>query len=426
MIVYVLSNQGKPVMPCRPVIARLLVKQGKAKVKRRTPFTIKLTYELEHEYTQELQIGLDTGSGAFGTVVTNDQDEVLYMSQVHLRNDIKKRMTQRRRYRRTRRHRKCRYRPVRFNNRKSSTRKGRLCPTLISKLHAHVREVQAIGKVLPISLDLLTIESGTFDTHAIKNPQVLTNHWLYQKGERYGYENIKSYVRARDQHTCQLCKGKSQDPHLECHHLVPKTAGGTDIPANLIVLCQTCHDQVHNGSKRLSTRTIKASISRNVQATQMNVLRSQLKQLFPQAQETLGCITKIDRERIGLPKTHYFDAAIIASQGKVVTFKQSYILIKRCVPAGDYQQRKGKRSERPVPRVKIRGFKKYDKVCYQGQEFFIKGRMSTGYAVLMNIHGTKQDLDHIPKMSEMTRLSARKSVVVTSEVLGQLFNSSPS
>ncbi|MFX0093219.1 MAG: RNA-guided endonuclease IscB, partial [Candidatus Hodarchaeota archaeon] len=365
MMVYVLNKQGRPLMPTRPVIARLLLKQGKAKVKRRTPFTIKLTYELEEEYTQELYIGLDTGSGVLGAAVTNDQQEVLYMSQVLLRNDIKKKMTQRRQYRRTRRHRKCRYRPKRFSNRKASIRQRRLPPTLTSKLHAHVREIESIGQILPISLANLMIEGGTFDPHAIKNPKVLINHWLYQKGEMYGYENLKSYVRARDQHTCQLCKGKSHDPRLECHHIIPRTEGGTDIPANLITLCKQCHKEVHDGLKKLSPHTIKVSISRNVQATQMNVLRSQLNHLFPQARETFGCITKIDRERIGLPKTHYFDAVVIASRGQVVTFKQSSLLFKRCVPDGDHQQRKGKRSERPVPRVKIRGFKKYDKVRYQ-------------------------------------------------------------
>jgi hypothetical protein len=414
MMVYVLNKQGRPLMPCQPVIARLLLKQGKAKMKRRTPLTIKLTYELAEEYTQELHLGLDTGSGTFGAAVTTNQDEVLYMSQIQLRNDIKKKMDQRRQYRRTRRSRKCRYRPKRFDNRKASTRKGRLPPTLTSKVQAHAREIRFISKILPISLTDLTIEGGTFDPHAIKDPKVLTNNWLYQKGEMYGYENVKSYVRARDKHTCQLCKGKSQDPRLECHHLIPRTEGGTNIPQNLIVLCKTCHDQVHDGSKTLSPRTIKTSISRNIQATQMNVLRSQLKQRFPQAQETLGCITKIDRERIGLLKTHYFDAVVIASRGKAVIFKQSYVFFKKCVPAGDYRQRKGKRSERPVPRIKIRGFRKYDKVRYQGQEYFIKGRMSTGYAILMNIHGVKQIFDHTPKMSRMVRLNARKSCLIAS------------
>ncbi|MFX0065655.1 MAG: RNA-guided endonuclease IscB [Candidatus Hermodarchaeota archaeon] len=414
MMVYVLNKQGRPLMPTRPVIARLLLKQGKAKVKRRTPFIIKLTYELEQAHTQLLQTGLDTGSGTLGAAVTNDQQEVLYMSQVQLRNDIKKKMTQRRQYRRTRRHRKCKYRPKRFSNRKASKRKERSPPTLTSKLHAHIRELQFINKLLPLSFNELTIEGGTFDPHAIKDPKVLTNNGVYQKGEMYGYENIKAYVRARDKHTCQLCQGKSHDPRLECHHIVPKKDGGTDIPTNLIVLCKECHDQVHNGAKTLSTRIIKTIISRNVQATQMNVLRSQLKQRFPQAKETLGCITKVDREALGLFKTHCFDAVVIASQGKAVTFKQSYILVKRCVPAGDYQQRKGKRSERPVPRTKIRGFRKYDKVRYQGREYFIKGRMSAGYAILMNIWGEKQGFDHTPKMSGVIRLNARKSCLMAS------------
>ncbi|MFX0095545.1 MAG: RNA-guided endonuclease IscB [Candidatus Hodarchaeota archaeon] len=417
VMVYVLTRTGRPLMPTRPVIARLLLTQGKAKVKRRTPFTIQLNYELEKEHVQELHTGLDTGSGTLGAAVTNSTNEVLYMSQVQLRNDIKKKMTQRRQYRRTKRTRKCRYRPKRFANRQASIRKGRLPPTLRSKIQTHLREIHFISQILPISLNNLTIEGGTFDPHAIKDPKVLTNHWLYQKGEMYGYENLKSYVRARDKHTCQLCKGKSQDPCFECHHIVPKTDGGTDIPANLITLCKTCHTQVHSGLTKLSARTIRTSITRNLQASQMNVLRSQLKHLLPQAQETLGCLTKIDREALGLPKTHYFDALVIASKGKAVTFKHSYTLFKKCVPDGDYQQRKGQRSERPVPRSKIRGFKKFDKVRHLGQSYFIKGRMSADYAVLMNIHGETQDVGHTPKLAGMVRLSARKSWLLSSEPL---------
>ena len=61
-MVYVLSKDNKPLMPCTNVIARLLLKQGKAKVKRREPFTIKLIYKTTN-YTQELTLGVDTGSG---------------------------------------------------------------------------------------------------------------------------------------------------------------------------------------------------------------------------------------------------------------------------------------------------------------------------------------------------------------------------
>ena len=44
-MVYVISKTNEPLMPCSNVIARLLLKQGKAKVKRKEPFTIRLNYE---------------------------------------------------------------------------------------------------------------------------------------------------------------------------------------------------------------------------------------------------------------------------------------------------------------------------------------------------------------------------------------------
>ena len=39
-MVYVISQDSKPLMPCSNPIARLLLKQGKAKVKKCEPFTI--------------------------------------------------------------------------------------------------------------------------------------------------------------------------------------------------------------------------------------------------------------------------------------------------------------------------------------------------------------------------------------------------
>jgi hypothetical protein len=59
--------------------------------------------------------------------------------------------------------------------------------------------------------------------------------------------------------------------------------------------------------------------------------------------------------------------------------------------------------------LKIQGFRKFDKVKYLGKEYFIKGRMSTGYAILIDIEGKKIDLKPIPKFVKMERLSARNS-----------------
>jgi len=44
MLVYVISKHGKPLIPCNPQKARRLLKEQKAKVVKRTPFTIQLLY----------------------------------------------------------------------------------------------------------------------------------------------------------------------------------------------------------------------------------------------------------------------------------------------------------------------------------------------------------------------------------------------
>lgn len=54
--VYVLNKHGRPLMPCSPATARHLTDDGKAKVKKRTPFTIQLLFG-STGYTQEIILG---------------------------------------------------------------------------------------------------------------------------------------------------------------------------------------------------------------------------------------------------------------------------------------------------------------------------------------------------------------------------------
>ena len=74
------------------------------------------------------------------------------------------------------------------------------------------------------------------------------------------------------------------------------------------------------------------------------------------------------------------------------------------------------RSEQRIPTGKLHGFRKFDKVLYDGGEYFIKGRMATGYAILMGIDGAKVPLKPIPKFDKMERLSARKSWIMTESI----------
>ena len=164
-MVYVINYDGKPLMPCKPVIARLLLKQGKAKCIKRTPFTINLLYQTT-DHTQELTLGVDTGSSEIGSAVVNENNDVMYLSEIEIRNDIADKMKQRSKYRRNRRNRKTRYRKARWLNRRNSIKKDRFSPTMVSKINSHMKEINFVESILPITK--IIIETATFDSHALK------------------------------------------------------------------------------------------------------------------------------------------------------------------------------------------------------------------------------------------------------------------
>jgi hypothetical protein len=238
-----------------------------------------------------------------------------------------------------------------------------------SKIDAHLREIRFVQALL--SITSIVLETGTFDPHALKNPEVLKKKWLYQKGINYGYANTKAYVLTRDGYACQHCKGKTKDQRLEVHHLVFRSQHGSDEEANLLTLCKTCHNSLHAG-----TITLKRTGKRKghlLHATQMNSIRLQLLKRVP-AEETWGYVTKEHRLLWGLPKEHACDAAIIATRGNKPVFHTARVVVKRCLPEGEYQQTKGKHSEQRITTGKILGFRKFDKVRYRGQEYAHQGQ----------------------------------------------------
>jgi hypothetical protein len=186
-------------------------------------------------------------------------------------------------------------------------------------------------------------------------------------------------------------------------------------------LYKTCHDGLHAGKMTLKQKGKKKGTL--LHATQMNSIRLQLLRLL-QTEETWGFVTKEHRQLWDLPKEHVFDAAVIATRGQQPIFQTTALIAKRCVSAGDYQQTKGIRSEQRIVTGKIGGFRKFDKVRYCGQDYFIKGRMSTGYAILMELAGNKVALKPIPKFENMKRVSARRSWMMTQRTIPS-FSCSP-
>jgi len=170
---------------------------------------------------------------------------------------------------------------------------------------------------------------------------------------------------------------------LHVHHIIFKSKGGTNSPENLITLCENCHKKLHMGEF-----VITGNKSRTKHATEIGIIKSQLKKKFGKFTETFGYETKFKREQIlKLPKTHYNDAiAICCGEGEILD-NIDYCFIKKNISNGDYQQTKGIRSEKKIPTGKVFGFRKFDKVRVPEGIGFIKGKRSSGAFVIMDIMG---------------------------------------
>lgn len=63
------------------------------------------------------------------------------------------------------------------------------------------------------------------------------------KGMEAGVPNeTRRAVYRRDGWRCALCDDTRR---LQIHHAVPRAAGGSDFPENLITLCSRCHAAAH-------------------------------------------------------------------------------------------------------------------------------------------------------------------------------------
>ena len=385
-MVYVISKNGQPLMPTENhTKVRVLLKSKKAKVIKTCPFTIQLTYDSTN-YTQEITLGVDSGSKHIGLSATT-KSKVLFESDVELRNDIVNLLSTRRQNRRTRRNRKTRYRKPRFDNRRR--KEDWLAPSIQNKVNSHLTVIRKVHEILPVTK--IVVEVASFDIQKIKNPTIIGTE--YQQGEQLDFWNVREYVLFRDGHICQCCKGKSKDKILNVHHIESRKTGG-NAPNNLITLCETCHTGYHKGIVKLP-KTIHRGMSFK-DAAFMGIMRwafyNKLKEIFPNVSLTYGYITKNTRIRNSLPKEHYIDARCISGNPKAISDGTVYYQKKvRCHNRQIHKNTilKGGIRKRNQAPYDVMGFRLFDKVKWKGQSCFIFGRRSTGRMDLRLLDGTK-------------------------------------
>lgn len=384
MVVYVINKHGKPLMPCSPRKARILLKNGKAKVVKREPFTIQLIYG-SSGYRQNITLGVDSGSKHVGLSATTEKKE-LYAGDLELRNDIVDLLATRRQNRRTRRNR-LRYREPRFDNRVKSKHKGWLAPSIEHKIQSHLTIIDTLHRILPITK--IVVEVASFDTQKLKNPNIANEE--YQQGNLLGFWNVREYVLFRDNHTCQACKGKSKCNILNVHHIESRKTGG-NAENNLVTLCEVCHDKYHNGLIKQTWERGKNYRDGAFMGIMRWAFYERLKETYENVSMTYGYITKNTRIQSGLPKDHYIDARCISETPLAKPLGYLYYMKKvRCQNRQIHKANfiKGGRKVLNQAQYIVKGFRLFDKVRYENEYYYIFGRRNSGFFDIRKLDGTK-------------------------------------
>ncbi len=379
MYVFVLNKYGEPLMPCKPRKARILLESGKAKVVNNCPFTIKLLYG-STEFKQRIEASIVPSSSKIG-ISAKVNNKCIYSAEIELRKDISKKMKRRSSYRRVRRNRKTRYRKCRFLNRKSNRK---FTPTMRSKLESHEREIRRAEKILPVSRWIIVRNSIKKDYKGFKDLE-----WL----------NLQRQTFERDNFKCRHCKGKSRIFELHAHHLIHRENDGEDILENLVTLCKKCHVDYHN--RKLTLKVGKHKY-RGKLDTELSIIRRNLK--IRKISETYGFLVKAKRQKLKLETNQMNNAC------SMLNVKPENSFYIKNVSKGDYQQTKGIRSQMKIPTGKIMGVRKFDKVKWKNKICFIKGRMSSGYAIGMDIFNNS--VKKLLKLKEVKVLKRRTNSMI--------------
>ncbi len=308
--IFVVDAQRRPLMPCTPARARILLHKGKATILRRFPLTLILREARPEAVVLRPRLKIDPGSKTTGLAIVNDANgEVVWAAELtHRSQPIRDALLARRAVRRSRRSRKTRYRPARFQNRRRPA--GWLAPSLLSRIQHILTWVRRLRSVCP--LGAISQELARFDTQALQQPE--SSGLEYQRGELMGYE-LRTYLLEKWQRRCVYC-GAHGIP-LELDHLMPKSRGGSDRASNLVVACHSCNQ--HKGSRTAAEfghAEVEAQAKQPLRdAAAINATRWRLYQELCATglpvEVGTGGRTSWNRSRLGLPKAHWLDAAAV-------------------------------------------------------------------------------------------------------------------
>ena len=301
-------------MPTHPARARRLLRNGRAAVARRYPFTIRLK-DVDEGETQDIELKIDPGASTTGIAAVRSDGVVLHLAEIRHRGGVVQgRVQKRASLRRRRRSANLRYRKKRFDNR--TRPKGWLPPSLQSRVDNVLNWTSRYRRLMPVAG--LAVERVRFDTQALQDPEITGVE--YQHGTLHGYE-LREYLLEKWGRICVYCR-KTGVP-LEIEHIHPRSRGGSDRASNLTLACRPCNQTKDNqrvedflSEKPALLRRIKAgtkvslSGAAAMNATRNSIYRGLARMGLP-LQAGSGGRTKFNRHAQGIPKSHALDAACV-------------------------------------------------------------------------------------------------------------------
>jgi 5-methylcytosine-specific restriction endonuclease McrA len=344
--VFVLTRNGKPLMPCKASRARILLNKGRARVHKLYPFTIRLVDRTEGEI-QPVAVKLDPGADTTGLAVVRENQKdpskqiVLHLAEVsHRRQTVRKHMTQRAMFRRRRRTANLRYRAPRFDNRIRF--EGWLPPSLQTRVDNLTSLVGRYRAVAPISS--ISVETVRFDMQRMENPEI--SGIEYQQGTLAGYE-CREYLLEKWGRKCAYCD--AENVPLQIEHIQPKGRRGSDRISNLTLACGPCNEakgcqpvELFLASKPEKLKRILAQSKKPLDgAAAANSTRTALAKKLRETGLPLyagsGGRTKFNRQTLGLPKAHALDAACVGAVSRLEAWNMQTLRIK-ATGRGSYQR----------------------------------------------------------------------------------------
>jgi RRXRR protein/HNH endonuclease len=316
-MVFVLDKQKKPLMPCTPRRARLLLTGRRAVVHRLSPFTIRLKDRTAGESTlQPVVLKIDPGSKTTGLALARVEEtkegevhHALHLAELaHRGEEVRERLRKRAGYRRRRRSANLRYRPPRFLNRRRPP--GWLPPSLRSRIGNVLTFAHRAQRWAPITR--IDVERVKFDTQLLQDPEV--SGIGYQRGELAGWE-VRTYVLEKFGYRCAYC-GRGETP-FELEHIWPRSRGGTSRVSNLALACHACNAaKGDRTAAEFGYAEVEAQAGRPLRdAAAMNASRyalcDALRALAVPITTWSGGRTRWNRDRFHIEKAHALDALCV-------------------------------------------------------------------------------------------------------------------